>query len=98
MPVGFVWSLFYKINIFMTDQSTSKTKTGKEVIVYAITGLFLMLMTQFTDFYYFVKHVYISSNEKITRYQHQKISIMYMLTLLDECKRHIGQLEREEEA
>lgn len=69
LPIGFSWSLFFKINILMNDLKGSKSKNLIEVLVYALLGPFMMLCSQFTDFYYFMRHLYMSNNEKLTTYR-----------------------------
>jgi len=66
-----------------------------EVVRFSLIGPLLILCSQATDFYYFIKHVYIKDNEKLTRYQHQNISIEYMLELLKEAKAQVEKVKNE---
>ena len=78
----------------MNDMKTSKTQTLLEVVMYAFCGPFMCLASLFADFYYFMGHLYMSNNEKLTTYRAQKISINYMLTMLQTAKEEIKKEEQ----
>jgi phosphatidylglycerophosphate synthase len=64
MPVAYLYSLAHKFNIFMIDRRRSKRKLIFRFLIFLLFGPVLLLMTQFTDTYYFLKHLYTKENEK----------------------------------
>jgi hypothetical protein len=69
MPIGYLASLMFKINIMIRDVQKSKKKMMKEALFFFFCGPFMMTLSLFTDTYYFVRHMILINIEKLSYFK-----------------------------
>jgi len=97
LPLSYFWSLAFKVNILINDLQKPKSESLTDIVFFVIFGVPLLLAAQIVDIFYFLQHLYMKNNEKLSNFQRNQINVDGLLKLLDhtkkvmKCQAHLGE-------
>lgn len=68
LPLSFAWSIAFKVNILINDLQKQKSESLTDIVFFLIFGIPLLLASQIVDLFYFIQHLYMKNNEKLSNF------------------------------